>query len=132
MKKHLKSECPKRNIQCTYCDQIIIASNEPIHFSTCGNFPISCPNECTKNKFARKMLDHHLETECNRQDIVCPFAKCNFKSTKKHMDLHLNENIFEHLNLLNLNVCKLAMQTESNVNSLILILNFIYFCTDNT
>ena len=47
-------------------------------------------------------LQHHLDNECNKHEVTCPFAdsNCTFKSLRSEMGKHLKESPGIHLNLM--------------------------------
>jgi TNF receptor-associated factor 4 len=47
-------------------------------------------------------MQHHLDNECNKHEIACPFAdsNCPFKSLRSEMGKHLKESPGIHLNLM--------------------------------
>lgn len=56
-------------------------------------------------------MENHLENECSKHEINCPFSECNcpFKSLRSDMPKHLKESPGIHLNLM----CKtLVMQRK--------------------
>jgi hypothetical protein len=47
-------------------------------------------------------METHLENECSKHEINCPFAECSctFKSLRSDMAKHLKESAGIHLNLM--------------------------------
>ena len=99
---HAETECPRRKVTCQYCHdtgehQFI----EGQHKEECPKLPLPCPNKCevgsvpredmeqhreecqlevincSRNcgeKFKRKCIASHLETECPRRKVICQYC----------------------------------------------------------
>ena len=49
---HERKDCPDRPYTCEYCgDQDSFSYITEIHYSSCRPYPMSCPNDCKREKF---------------------------------------------------------------------------------
>ena len=107
-----RKKCPYRDYKCDYCGLTdtfdAIAGSGRItkeqscdpspHFSTCGEYPLKCPNKCGGKGIKRKDMKTHRKT-CPLERIGCPFkdAGCTAKVARKEMEGHLETNTQMHL-----------------------------------
>jgi len=72
---HLENECPRRKVNCQYC-QITdeLQYIEGIHMERCLRLPLPCPNDCGVCEIPREDVDDHREV-CPLEQVVCPY-KC--------------------------------------------------------
>lgn len=65
--EHEKSICSKRIVQCPHCKQYVATFEKVrgVHWPICLQYPISCPNGCSKCFIPRKDVLKHLKHECN-------------------------------------------------------------------
>lgn len=101
-KHHIANECLKNEVLCEFCNTRIVKIDEANHLGQCPKFLIPCPSNCGLKQIEREKLQHHLESECNKHEMSCPFSDCNctFKSLKSEMPKHIKESPGIHLNLL--------------------------------
>lgn len=61
-------------------------------------------------------MDNHLENECQKHEINCPFGECgcSFKSLRNDMPKHLKESPGIHLNLM----CKTLVSQKKQMQIL--------------
>ena len=103
---HLKSECPKRRIECQYCHiRNTYKFIEGQHKKICPWFPVFCSNKCgvtiPRNNIGEHKKICPLEIiNCTYHDLGCNdiFTRNNQKrhheeSTEKHSQLMLSELI---------------------------------------
>ncbi|XP_074642412.1 TNF receptor-associated factor 4-like [Tubulanus polymorphus] len=97
--KHMESDCPKRPVECDFCQQPILSGDEVDHLNECPNFPIPCPNNCGVKDILRSELDNHTKNACPLQNIDCPFAPfgCEKKCLRREIDAHLQTTTQDHL-----------------------------------
>ena len=103
MRDHMMRYCVKRQMSCQYCSyfsscEIVTAKHLPI----CLQVPVTCPNNCKKEKgLKREQLQAHID-ECPLQVISCPFtsAGCTVKLPRNGMEKHEATAVCEHLRLL--------------------------------
>uniref|UniRef100_A0A1I8G0B1 TNF receptor-associated factor n=2 Tax=Macrostomum lignano TaxID=282301 RepID=A0A1I8G0B1_9PLAT len=112
LEKHRLEDCPKRDIQCQFCEIGLVAEQEAGHLETCPKFLVPCPNKCKKKEVAREMMQEHLENECMRQDLCCPFSTygCEFSGRKKQLKEHIAEKQLNHMEIL----CSAVKQGDKN------------------
>uniref|UniRef100_A0A1I8GCA6 HTH_48 domain-containing protein n=1 Tax=Macrostomum lignano TaxID=282301 RepID=A0A1I8GCA6_9PLAT len=112
LEKHRLEDCPKRDIQCQFCEIGLVAEQEAGHLETCPKFLVPCPNKCKKKEVAREMMQEHLENECMRQDLCCPFSTygCDFSGRKKQLKEHIAEKQLNHMEIL----CSAVKQGDKN------------------
>ena len=97
IEKH-KKQCPKRPFICGYCKyqstyEVIV--NE--HYPVCDKYPIICPNECSRDKMKRGMLQDHLD-KCPFEMVKCEFSYVGCQEKVRRCDLaqHLSNNSIHH------------------------------------
>jgi len=60
--KHQADDCPKRTVSCEFCKQDLIFEDEIPHLTSCSEFRIPCPNQCTTQDFPRGQVNSiHLK-----------------------------------------------------------------------
>ena len=100
-----KTCCFMRSVKCDYCSRKIKYFMMNAHLELCGEFPISCPNECsTETKIKRKDESTHLNQHCLLQEIKCPYSRygCEVKVQRQQITQHEKEEIHTHLRLTTL------------------------------
>ena len=95
---HTNSVCSYRQISCKHCG--FLSSYHVVttqHVNKCVNYPMSCPNECSKQTYPRSQLKSHLAS-CPEQVVDCNFKEMGCKITlKRHMlQQHLESNSLQH------------------------------------
>ena len=98
--KHKSNECVKRLFFCEHCGYESAYENvTEKHWPKCQQFPVECPNRCTKKKMKRQFLQRHLDEDCPQQVIDCKFsfAGCPAKVKRQSMCEHLEQSKGEHL-----------------------------------
>lgn len=101
-KKHFAEDCLKNDAICEFCKSRFSKAHEVEHLNGCAKFLIPCPNGCGIKPIMREKMPDHLENECNKHEISCPFSDCSctFKSLRTDMAKHLKESPGIHLNLM--------------------------------
>ena len=101
---HQNKNCNKRPYSCEYCNEYVSTYEvvTKIHYSNCGQFPVTCPNECREDLFQRKDLKKHFMDECPLTEIDCPlhYAGCNVRLPRQDMPEHMMKDSITHLTLL--------------------------------
>lgn len=99
---HIANECLKNEVECEFCFEQIVKADEMSHLSVCPRFLIPCPSNCGIKEIPREKMANHLQNECKRHEVSCPFAdsNCEFKSLRSEMPKHLKESPGIHLNLM--------------------------------
>ena len=85
---HVETECPHRKVNCQYCHdtgehQFI----EGQHKKKCPKLPLPCPNKCEVGSVPREDMEQHRE-ECQLEVINCSHD-CGEKFKRKYMASHL-------------------------------------------
>ena len=98
IKRHANNECKYRAFTCPHCGHRgTFISVEQHHYPKCVNYPVTCPNNCSKNKIKRSQLQKHFDV-CPNVTISCPFSEigCKVKikrcNLKKHGDSHSTQH----------------------------------------
>ncbi|XP_052799369.1 TNF receptor-associated factor 4-like [Mya arenaria] len=103
LRHHMMEECDRRFIKCEFCGVRLMALDEVNHLGICGKFKLPCPNKCNTDDMdlRREDLQDHLDNDCPRQKIKCPFwdGGCNYMCKRKHMDKHIKEDPIVHLGM---------------------------------
>ena len=98
LRKHTSKECQFRTCTCKFCGYS--STYEEVtteHYSECENYPIVCPNACTKRKLKRGNLNEHLLT-CPDEVVPCSFSEmgCNEKIKRQCLQEHIEANMTQH------------------------------------
>ena len=98
LRKHTSKECQFRTCTCKFCGYS--STYEEVtteHYSEYENYPIVCPNPCTKRKMKRGNLDEHLLT-CPDEIVPCSFSEmgCNEKIKCWCLQEHIEANMTQH------------------------------------
>jgi TNF receptor-associated factor 4 len=88
-------------LDCEYCKKELRSEQLDEHFRACPQFPLECPNGCSKARYARDELRGHLNT-CPKAGSSCPFAEfgCKHKGERTALQKHIREEPTKHLSLL--------------------------------
>ncbi|CAF1277098.1 unnamed protein product, partial [Didymodactylos carnosus] len=99
--RHNVEDCPKRSITCEFCQTTILHEEEILHLNVCTEFRVPCPNHCTQQDIPRGQMQNHLDNECLKQELSCPFADCGceFKAERMLITKHIKESPGIHLNM---------------------------------
>ena len=101
MKDHV-NKCKYRPFTCLHCGHkgthVDVTSS---HYQECLKYPITCPNNCTKNKIKRSQLQNHLDV-CPNVMVACPFSQVGCKTSVKRMNekKHIESNVTLHQALI--------------------------------
>ena len=103
MKDHILNDCSKRSYvceYCSYCNKLDIVTEQ--HYPVCEQFPVECPNACSRLNLKRLELVSHLEEQCPLQVIQCPFtsAGCTVQLPRREMEEHEDKAIRQHLHMM--------------------------------
>ncbi|CAF0991009.1 unnamed protein product [Rotaria sp. Silwood1] len=121
MTKHQTEDCPKRKVTCEFCIASIIFEDEIPHLNTCTEFKIPCPNKCSNHEFKRGQMQNHLENECPKQELSCPFIDCGceYRGQRVNITEHIKESPGLHLNVAGKTIAiqkKLLQAFEERMN----------------
>lgn len=94
--KHFKVYCKNKSVGCQWIGSYFDLEGHIINECGFSLTVCDCKQEIYKNK-----LDNHLNLECSRLFINCPYSyiSCHFRATKNQMDIHLSQSVSEHLKL---------------------------------
>ena len=98
LRKHTSEECQFRTCTCKFCGYSSTYEDVTTdHYSKCENYPIFCPNSCTKKKLKRGSLGEHLLT-CPDEVVPCSFSEmgCNEKMKRQCLQEHIEANVTQH------------------------------------
>ena len=70
--KHLKEDCPKRDMTCEFCKSTIAVDEEITHLNVCKRFPIPCPNGCKKKEIPREEVNLKAGSKQTSSKIELP------------------------------------------------------------
>ena len=102
IKRHANNECKYRPFTCPYCGHNdVFTFVEQHHYPKCPNYPVPCPNNCTKNKIKRNQLQKHLGV-CPNAMVSCPFSDvgCKVKMKRCNVKKHADSNFSQHQTLI--------------------------------
>jgi len=70
---------------------------EQQHYPKCPNYPVVCPNKCTKNTIKRIQLQKHFG-DCPNAMVTCPFSEigCKAKMKRRNLKEHHDSNFSQH------------------------------------
>ena len=95
--EHESNYCPKRIIDCEYCEMIGKAKYKEEHLQCCREYPVNCPNECGA-KLLRVLLSEH-RSKCELEMVTCPYKEygCRAESMlRRDLLPHKKEFYIEH------------------------------------
>ena len=114
LSEHLKRDCLCRDYSCEHCREkgtyhtITGECGEfgPCrlhckgHYSTCQQYPVQCPNECTKT-IKRGEVPIHRES-CPLEPVKCSFSEvgCQEQLVRRDLDNHMATSDHQHLLLM--------------------------------
>ena len=95
---HTKNVCAYREFSCKHCG--FLSSYHVVttqHVNKCVNYPMTCPNECSKQTYPRSQLKSHLAS-CPEQTVDCNFTEvgCKAKMKRHLLQQHLESNSLQH------------------------------------
>ena len=111
--------CKYRQFTCKYCG--FISTYEDVttcHYNDCMNFPMQCPNHCSRMTYLRCQLKDHI-AECPEENIPCTFNEMGCKEIVKRQMLqkHLDNSAVMHQMVMCQTITeqtqKLALQTTA-------------------
>ena len=94
LQNHCVNECQLRIIKCKYCRATIQYKVLENHYRICIEFPLVCPNECSKS-IIRKEIKSHIEKECSNTLVACPYKEMGCEVLSKRSELQEHEKISE-------------------------------------
>ena len=114
----LKVKCPKSRDGCGW---VGMRQEAKQHLEVCPFFLVSCPYNCTSEKFKRQHLKNHIPT-CPERPVPCPLSSIGCKVLVQHnkVGTHMQNAVHHHLlNIAKENVrlsqeCITASQSSSS------------------
>ena len=97
---HLRKLCLHREVECEFCDLVIIYKNLNEHLKTCPAHPIVC--KCGL-ELRRDAVREHIDKDCELTEIECPYANYSCKIGKiPRNDLlaHKEDFYIEHQDMI--------------------------------
>ncbi|XP_054164621.1 TNF receptor-associated factor 4-like [Oppia nitens] len=97
--EHMAKMCPRRIVQCKYCDEDISFNAREEHESCCPEKPVSC-HYCHKQTIQQKDLKSHMEN-CPLKPTNCKLKQlgCKFTGLKSEVDEH-ESNWSSHMDIV--------------------------------
>ena len=98
LNNHTNNVCQYRQFRCEHCgyqSTYLVITTE--HYDQCPDYPVLCPNNCSKQTYPRGQLDAHL-TLCPEQEVDCTFSEmgCKEKLKRRQLQQHLTTNSLQH------------------------------------
>ena len=93
---HTQDDCTHRPYKCPHCDHKGVYKDvTTVHYTTCGDFPLSCPTGCGK-KIKRRNMESHLSTECPEEYISCKYIMfgCDTAVKRREKETHFSDKAF--------------------------------------
>ena len=90
---HTQGDCTHRPYKCPHCDHKGVYKDvTTVHYTTCGDFPLSCPSGCGK-KIKRRNMESHLSTECPEEYILCKYVMfgCDTAVKRREKETHFSD-----------------------------------------
>ncbi len=114
LSEHLKRNCLCRDYSCEHCrekgtyhtitgecgDFGPCRRHCDSHYSMCQQYPVQCPNECSKT-IKRKEVPIHRES-CPLEPVECSFSEvgCQEQLVRRDLDNHMATSDHQHLLLM--------------------------------
>ena len=94
---HVNSECQLRPFTCKFCSYSSTYADITEHFSSCLEYPLTCPNSCTQEEFKRHNIDQHLLV-CPNEIVECAFSEMGCTESMKRCLLiqHMEKSWMQH------------------------------------
>ncbi|XP_033628157.1 TNF receptor-associated factor 5-like [Asterias rubens] len=121
LEAHVNDDCTKRMVTCEFCDKKIFYKDEIAHMNACKKFPVPCPNGCKLTDIPREKVKDHVENDCPKAKIPCPFQTmgCDFKGERQKMQKHVQDEPVEHLTYVGDSMLKHATLLEKHKEMLV-------------
>ncbi|XP_031551923.1 TNF receptor-associated factor 5-like [Actinia tenebrosa] len=101
--------CKYKELECEKCKKVLLRHMLIVHKNNdCPEEMVPCPNRCTSpqngqiSKIKRIDLGWHMENECAKTILDCPFKDqgCSVQVERQHVDKHAQDNMAAHMMLL--------------------------------
>ncbi|KAK8759989.1 hypothetical protein V5799_028747 [Amblyomma americanum] len=109
--KHINDECPKRILECTFCNSDVTACDKRAHETNCGERPAVCPH-CKQPIKTYNQLEQEHYPICPRMPLSCEFEAlgCLYKAARCDMVRHISQS--RHDTLFVQAICDLRRENE--------------------
>lgn len=120
LKEHQETACPRRIVSCDYCNIKVVYQRLVEHRERCNRFPVDCPNSCSIGKIPREELEKHMEFDCPKSVVKCPFrdAGCTFEGTREDVDEHVSKGAGDHMRSMMKSLRALKKSQDENTVSI--------------
>ena len=115
VREHELEECLYREYSCPYCGEDSSYYHiTSVHYHTCDNFPLNCPNNCKEETIPRALLEDHLNNECPKERVYCHYKSlgCDVEVEREQLEKHTEASKDEHLRLALEKVMDLSHRLE--------------------
>jgi hypothetical protein len=96
-----KKKCAFRPTQCPNegCMEVHGANVAAAHDAQCPHKIVKCPNACDSTNVTRRALKMHVDLECPRRPVTCPFAPfgCASHVYAGTLRAHMKEHAHDHV-----------------------------------
>lgn len=108
---HMKDDCPKRVLECCFCQADVEACYKLKHEWSCRERPATCQHCGCEFETVAELEDEHCE-ECPEVPIHCTFQAlgCEFYATRHEVTSH--EESSKHNELLVQEMCRLKAENK--------------------
>ena len=120
MTTHIETECPRRKVDCQYCqlsgEYHLI---EGQHKEECPKLPINCPNKCEAGSIPREDMEDHRQG-CPLEVIECEYYSmgCHVTMARKDQHMHEKEKMEKHLLLTKSELVETKTSRKTKINKL--------------
>ena len=113
---HIKNECPKRASECELCgEKGTFQHITQVHVKICPNVVIDCLNVQCNRRLQRRLLDEHVDNECEYTKVLCEI--CGIYVEKKNLDMHRQTDIHTlHGKATRATADRVKLQQEAKAN----------------
>ena len=120
MGNHVETECPRRQIDCQYCqlsgEYHLI---EGQHKEECPKLPMHCPNECNAGNIPQEDMEDHRQ-KCPLEVVQCEYYSvgCHVTMVRKDLHIHEREKMEVHFLLTKCVLVDVNTNYKSKINDL--------------
>lgn len=109
---HMINDCPKRLVECAFCNADVAACDKLKHEANCDQRPGTCQH-CGKHCKTYQELEEEHKPVCQRVPVDCSFKDlgCDFKAARRDMQVH-EAGRNNHNDLLVRKVCQLERENQ--------------------
>ncbi|CAH3107006.1 unnamed protein product [Pocillopora meandrina] len=118
--QHMEAECLYRKTPCEHCEDPVLWNEVEKHFENCSRYPQQC-EKCKEEGIKRDKMKFHLEHNCPKVKIECPFnlVGCAFEGLRSDIGKHLaNEHFHEIMDLMKIVVSYQMEVTRKDSNQI--------------